>query len=773
MTNRIIRLAAPMALALAAACTDVAGPDPLITAPSTKETVAAIQCAVQVDAGSMRCGAPQPGGGALGDLIVGGQGTYVNVRSGQASYDSLDQVFTIPVTLQNLLGQPVGTEDGVTPTGIRIFFAAPPNVSSGTGSVELTNPDGTTLFTTAGQDFFLYPEILAPYERTSPRPWTWSVPRSVKGFTFTVLVAARVPNQGGVLRWTRERGDPVTRDLFAVWGTGPNDMWAAGSRTMMYNNGTRWVVIPGDWDAGVMGIWGSATDDVWAVGGGLWHYDGRRWSTVPSPVNENWSAAWGTSADNVYLMGDGFGWMLRWNGVDFDTVFPAAQARRFEGAWGSGPNDVHVAGRRWNSTTKTDDGWIWHWDGVAWDSVGFAGVWLQGIWGSSADDVYAVGVDGAILRYDGASWSRVGQGVSSAQLKHVWGSGPNDVWAVGGGSRPDGPPSTVLHWDGTAWTEVATGAPHVVNAVYAPNPDKVYVVGYEGMIRRRSGGPWGAESSGVQEWLTAVAPVSDDDAIAVRCGGIMRNAGHGWRTVYETTDCLEDVWITPGASQIFAVGQTDDGGARQGVVIRWDGAQWTRTLFPATFPGSLQLYGVWGLDSAHVYAVGWRDDDGSQRPVLMRWDGTSWSMDDLSHETGQLYAVWGTSPDNLYAVGTTLLRWDGTSWSRFSIHSWGDGWRDVWGTGPDDVYVVGGRVAHWDGTAWNSFYPRSNHAAEGVWGSGPSDVYVVGTQTLHFNGSSWTDVNIETSSNLYDVRGVSAGRIWAVGAGGVVMRGRR
>ncbi|HEX6038413.1 hypothetical protein [Longimicrobium sp.] len=772
MKNRIFAFAAPLAFALAAACTDSTGPAKPALAPPAEGSLAAVQCTVQVEAGAMRCDTPVPGGGARGDLIVGGQGTYVQVRSGVASYDSVAEVFSIDVTLQNLLGQPVGTEDGVTASGIRIFFSSATAVTRGTGTVELANPDGSTIFTTAGQDFFFYPEILAPYERTAPKPWRWNVSRTVESFSFTVLVAARVPNQGGVLRWTRERGDVVTRNLYAVWGTGPNDMWAAGDRTMMYNNGTRWVVYPGDWTPGVSALWGSATDDVWAVGGALWRYDGKRWNGVPSPVNENWSGAWGSSRNNVYITGGGFGWVLRWDGAAFDTVFQATPGRRFSGAWGFGPNDVHLAGWRYNPATKRDDGFVWHWNGAAWDSVSFPGVDITSIWGAAPNDIHAIGTGGAMFHYDGTAWTQVGQGLTTHTLYHVWGSSASEVWAVGGGYSLTGLYGTVLRWNGSAWSTVSTGAPQVTRAVFSPNPDKVYLVGMDGMIHRRSGGTWGAETSATQDLWSAVAPVSDDDVIAVRCGGVMRDEGRGWQTVYATPDCLEDVWITPGASQIFAVGQTQDN-SRQGVVVRWDGTRWTRTLFPATLPRQLTLLGVWGLDSAHVYAVGWRDDDGYQRPVVMRWDGAAWTMDDMGAETGQLYAVWGTSPDNLYVVGTRLLHWDGTAWTPFSIHYWGDNWRDIWGTGPNDIYVVGGRVAHWDGQSWDSFYPRNNHSAQGVWGSGPDDVYVVGSQTLHFNGGSWTDVNIETSGDLYDVRGVSAGRVWAVGAGGVVMRGRR
>lgn len=768
MTNRILRLAAPVALAATAACADTMG----VSAPPVDTPAAAmgvVECTVRPAASTVRCGDPALRLGASADLIVGGQGTNVQLRSTNVAYDSLTEIFAADLTLQNLLGQPVGTEDGTTVEGVRIFFHLLPVVTSGAGIAELRNPDGVEAFTAGAQPYFLYPEILAPYERTAPKRWEWTVSKSVTEFTFQVYVSAKVPNQGGVLRWTRERGEVVTRDLHAVWGTGPNDIWAAGDRTMMYNNGTRWVVIPGDWDGGVMAIHGSATDDVWAVGGQLLRrFDGRRWSKVTPPVNENFSGVWASSPSNAYVTGGAFGWVIRWDGAGWDTVFAATPGRRFNGVWGSSASDVHVLGTRYNSATKTNDSYVWRWNGAAWDSTAFTGTHLSSIWGSSASDIYAVGLDGKIVHFDGAQWSTVGAGVTTYPLRRVWGSGPSDVWAVGGGYHPNGLDATVLHYDGAQWTEVQSGGPKTATAVFAPNPDKVYVLGYNGMIQKRSGGQWQAETSVSFETLEGVWPVGEDDALAGTCGGLMRDQGHGWQMVSDTPDCLTDVWATSGAARIFAVGYTIAGS--QPVIVRWDGAAWHRTEVPDV----VRLEAVWGFSASDVYVVGYRDDAGMQRPVIRHWDGDAWTDVPTGLASGHLKGIWGSAPDDLYAVGSHVLHWDGTSWTPLTVHYAGDLYEDVWGSGPDDVYVTGGGVYHWNGASWSTFFPqRVNFRGYGVWGSGPDDVYVVGTQSLHFNGASWTEVNIETSSTLYDVRGWSARSLWAVGAGGVVMRGRR
>jgi hypothetical protein len=71
-----------------------------------------------------------------------------------------------------------------------------------------------------------------------------------------------------------------------------------------------------------------------------------------------------------------------------------------------------------------------------------AGVWqnesvggpddLNGVWASSASDVWAVGDSGTILRSHGdGAWSSY-PSMSGSNLNAVWGSGPTDIYIVGG-----------------------------------------------------------------------------------------------------------------------------------------------------------------------------------------------------------------------------------------------------------------------------------------------------------------------------------------------------
>jgi hypothetical protein len=100
---------------------------------------------------------------------------------------------------------------------------------------------------------------------------------------------------------------------------------------------------------------------------------------------------------------------------------------------------------------------------------------LTGIWGSSADDIYAVGVDGTVVYYDGADWNPEDIG-TTADLAGVWSSSKNDVFVVGFGGN-----GTVFHYDGSDWTPVYF-ADALLNSVWGNSAEDVFVVGSGGLI---------------------------------------------------------------------------------------------------------------------------------------------------------------------------------------------------------------------------------------------------------------------------------------------------
>jgi hypothetical protein len=84
-----------------------------------------------------------------------------------------------------------------------------------------------------------------------------------------------------------------------------------------------------------------------------------------------------------------------------------------------------------------------------------------------------VGVGGTILHYDGKAWSVVASGIQ-ADLTGVWGSSSSDVFAVGGG--------IILHYNGKSWSSISSSISNGLDSVWGSSGRDVFAVGDLGTI---------------------------------------------------------------------------------------------------------------------------------------------------------------------------------------------------------------------------------------------------------------------------------------------------
>src|SRR5207253_512013 len=94
-----------------------------------------------------------------------------------------------------------------------------------------------------------------------------------------------------------------------------------------------------------------------------------------------------------------------------------------------------------------------HYDGTTWTSVTpppagvfSAGTW-QALWGTSASDIWAAGINGAMAHYNGTTWTAVSDGGN--HVFSLWGTSSSDVYAVGG--LNNGAAANMMHYNGTSW----------------------------------------------------------------------------------------------------------------------------------------------------------------------------------------------------------------------------------------------------------------------------------------------------------------------------------
>lgn len=204
---------------LAAACTDSTPLTPTLE-PAPAEILSALQCTVEVSAAAMICENVETGG-ALQNVsagrMVGGQNRHVRLSNSGNSYDAGTQIFSTNVTIQNLTPQALGLDSLGNVTGVMVFFDQAP-----ADPVTVANETGTTYFTAANQDYFLYNQALGPNEISAPLQWQFNVPGPGTSFTFMVYVWADQPDKDASFTdelWT----GAVSSD----WSTGAN--WLDGT----------------------------------------------------------------------------------------------------------------------------------------------------------------------------------------------------------------------------------------------------------------------------------------------------------------------------------------------------------------------------------------------------------------------------------------------------------------------------------------------------------------------------------------------------------------
>ncbi|MBV9110106.1 MAG: Ig-like domain-containing protein [Gemmatimonadetes bacterium] len=209
MTKRFFRSAGLAGVLLAlAACSDRQPLGPTAPAPAAPQRFE-VSCTASVSRHTVSCGTPASTNGAR-SIITGGQGQYVHVTSSNITVQA--DTFAFDVTVQNLIPQSMGTTDGVTldPAGVRVFFQVLPVATAGNGNVSVANADGVDAFTSTGQPYFQYNEVLAQNQTSQARNWKLQFDPGVDTFAFTVFVSAQVQYPTGYVELS-----PATPNLLA------------------------------------------------------------------------------------------------------------------------------------------------------------------------------------------------------------------------------------------------------------------------------------------------------------------------------------------------------------------------------------------------------------------------------------------------------------------------------------------------------------------------------------------------------------------------------
>ncbi|MGI8825300.1 MAG: hypothetical protein ACR2JC_06620 [Chloroflexota bacterium] len=253
-----------------------------------------------------------------------------------------------------------------------------------------------------------------------------------------------------------------------------------------------------------------------------------------------------------------------------------------------------------------------------------------------------------IEHWNGKAWSVVPSpneaGAVITELNGVSGDSPTDVWAVGDFTLPDssgGP--FVLHWNGSAWRQVATPAGTIgFLAVSAISPNDAWAVG--GDV---------AEHWDGHTWSITPVPIIQ----------------HG--TVLQGVTAIS-------STNVWAVGEFDDGTfTPHTIILHWNGKSWSVSSSPNTGPGGTQLFAVSAVSSNDVWAVG-EDFPSNVATLTEHWNGKSWTVvPGPNVPVSQFFGVAAVSSTDVWAVGSSLVaggptgnmfhtlaeRWNGSKWT--------------------------------------------------------------------------------------------------------------
>lgn len=310
----------------------------------------------------------------------------------------------------------------------------------------------------------------------------------------------------------------------------------------------------------------------------------------------------------------------------------------------------------------------------------------------------------------------------------VWGSGANDVWAVGTNR-------TILHYDGNVWEKAAPfedeSTDFTLRAVWLGAADDVWV-GSGPVIYHSTGwkGPTATEwKTGVFIESVSVTGISGKDGRVVIARQVLNNIFEYLPSAVTCRGWSGDGLVEPAMLDTYMFREDGSDGLWSIAMTRADEA-WATSIGAAERPGSRVV-------RLHLVTPDGGDPDA----------GTpTWEIEEHdSHAAKNLYGVWGNE-DVVWLVGEggvlrriTRANVPSRVFETVSAPVTAD-LRGVYGFAADDVWAVGddATVLHYDGKTWTKVATAFDAATVkpklfSVWGSSPADVWIGGNGVmLHF-----------------------------------------
>ena len=245
----------------------------------------------------------------------------------------------------------------------------------------------------------------------------------------------------------------TTKDLLSVWAGSPTNVLVGdGGGQVLSFDGAKWTGKT-LWTTNypVRAVWGATNGTSFAGGDRSWiyQYAWGNWTQMTVPTSTGcsgnaylrFSSLWGTSALNVYGAGrcDGSGehpFIARYNGLSWSTLKTFGQSVHrhgwVRGIWGANPSSTYFVGgsNEPKVCSQCETPLFYHYNGSAWLDLKPPTKALMSVAGDPKNSPVAVGVAGAVLRYDGKKLISMQSGTDGT-LNGIWISKTGEMYAVG------------------------------------------------------------------------------------------------------------------------------------------------------------------------------------------------------------------------------------------------------------------------------------------------------------------------------------------------------
>jgi hypothetical protein len=281
-------------------------------------------------------------------------------------------------------------------------------------------------------------------------------------------------------------------------------------------------------------------------------------------------------------------------------------------AWGTDPNNVYAVGFIYTDTTFTQGTNIMHWDGNQWKPESFWEGNINSVYGFSKNDIWVGGDRIADPYYyvlfghwDGSTWRAIKLSYTGS-IYGFWGTASNNLYAVGLGGM-------ILHFDGNQWTQMYSGSRTLLMSdICGFSNNEIYACGYDqttgrGVLLFFDGTSWktlfdnifnfGDSTNNPAGQITTVWGY-DPNHVYIKTGaGTFLGNRFGWTKINIPNDNIYTHHIRGSSyKNIFSVGDFS-------LLVHWNGKSWHRYEGLSRSPDGDVLLSTW-TDGNAAFVVG-------------------------------------------------------------------------------------------------------------------------------------------------------------------------